>query len=239
MKKFSFRYILFLVTGTLIACEPQIQEDVEVHFQGELRKIMHENDISAKVDLDTLQKREHLYAIGALDSLKGEILVENGVPYMSTIQNDLIRVLKDFDHRAALLVYTEVAEWKKFDIPDSVKSMKGLELYLSEMMKKSDQELPFPFRLEGEDIAVEYHIIQPLKQHNATHEAHRKAGYQGQLKGEMIYITGFYSNNHHGIFTHHDSNLHMHVRNQEADEVGHVDGLTLGKNVKLFIPVSL
>ncbi|ELR73110.1 hypothetical protein C900_05745 [Fulvivirga imtechensis AK7] len=235
----KFKYLSLLLSGALMACNTPHLQDVEVHYAGELRKMMHQNDISAKVDLDTLRGMGRLYAIGALDSLKGEILVENGTPYVSVVQNGGVSVLNDFNYQATLLVYTIVEAWGRHNLPDTVETMKDLEYYLSGLAKKEGLRSPFPFRLEGKATAAEYHVIQPLAVSKATHDEHRKAGYQGVLENEKVYITGFYSTGHHGIFTHHNSNLHMHVRNEKADEMGHVDALRLDKDVKLFIPVSL
>lgn len=50
-------------------------------------------------------------------------------------------------------------------------------------------------------------------------------------------IVGFFSTDHKGIFTHHDTLLHMHYINHDRREMGHLDDLQLteGSIVKLYI----
>ena len=50
---------------------------------GALKNFMHNGDVSAKFDLRELEGREHYYGIGALENLKGEIMIINGEPYIS------------------------------------------------------------------------------------------------------------------------------------------------------------
>ena len=49
-------------------------------------------------------------------------------------------------------------------------------------------------------------------------------------------MLGFYSNSHHAIFTHHTTNMHIHVKTVDNKIAGHVDGLTLEKGMTLKLP---
>ena len=72
------------------------------------------------------------------------------------------------------------------------------------------------------------------RKEDAGQEAH-----QGQvnytLTNENVEIVGFYSTKHQGIFTHHDSFLHMHLITTDEQKMGHLDAVQL-KEMKLFLP---
>ena len=46
---------------------------------------MHEGDISAKVSLSKLKSIKHLYALGAIENLRGEIQIFNSKPYNTSV----------------------------------------------------------------------------------------------------------------------------------------------------------
>ena len=49
-------------------------------------------------------------------------------------------------------------------------------------------------------------------------------------------MVGFYSDAHHGIFTHHSTNMHIHMKTGDHKVAGHVDDLTLGPKMILKLP---
>ena len=52
-----------------------------------LKNIMHHGDLSSKIDLMELENLENLYALGAVEQLKGEILIMNSKPYISSCEH--------------------------------------------------------------------------------------------------------------------------------------------------------
>ena len=82
---------------------------------------MHKGDLSAKVDLNEFESRDGLYGIGAVENLKGEILILDGVSYVSFCEmNDSLKVntiKKTFDVKATLMVYSQVKNWIDIKIP--------------------------------------------------------------------------------------------------------------------------
>mgnify|MGYP001257323152 CR=1 FL=1 len=73
-------WIQLPLIGLLLSCDPSpqaIEADREVLYAGALRSIMHQGDVSVQMDLDDLKDRAHLYALGAVEDLKGnEKLIE-------------------------------------------------------------------------------------------------------------------------------------------------------------------
>ena len=67
-----------------------------------------------------------------------------------------------------------------------------------------------------------------------SHEKHIHSGLYGTLENQTVEMLGFYSNKHHAIFTHHTTNMHVHVKSDKA--TGHADSFTLGENMILKLP---
>ncbi|MBL6447145.1 acetolactate decarboxylase [Fulvivirga sp. 29W222] len=227
-----------LVAGMLAtSCANDQKGGYEVKYAGKLREIMHKNDISGKIAIDSLLERPGLFAVGALDSLSGEILVEEGTLYISRVEGEEVSLSKAKNAQATLLVYAHVNDWKRVQLPDSLNSMEELEGFLAHLANTQRVSKPMLFRLSGMPTNIRYHIIRPLGA-NATHRERKAAGFSGVLTGEQVSIIGFYSDQHQGVFTHRDSNVHMHVRNDNESIAGHVDDIQLGSNVQLYIPVE-
>lgn len=228
---------MLMAFAFLLSCTSDRNAGYEVQHAGQLRGIMHKNDISAKVAIDSLLERPNLFAVGALDSLSGEIIVEDGVAYISEVENDAVNLSEDKNAYAALLVYTWVKEWQEMPLPDSLSSLQSLENFLLHLSNAKGGDKPFPFRLKGKPESVSYHVIRPLAA-DATHDERKAAGFSGALTNEELSIVGFYSGKHHGVFTHHDSNIHMHMINEAKSIAGHIDDIKIGNNVQLYIPAE-
>ena len=70
-----------------------------------------------------------------------------------------------------------------------------------------------------------------------SHEKHISSGPHGTLANTAAEVLGFYSKHHHAIFTHHTTNMHLHVRTMDGQLAGHLDDLELGEGMKLLLPV--
>jgi acetolactate decarboxylase len=59
------------------------------------------------------------------------------------------------------------------------------------------------------------------------HEVHRAASPKGVLARAQVVLVGFYSTAHRGVFTHHDSDTHVHAVVDDPPLAAHVDGVRL------------
>ena len=210
---------------------------IKVEYAGALKTIMHEGDVSAKINLMSIKDIPHLFAIGAVENLKGEIIILDGNPFISSVKDGNISITESFDVKAALLVYTSVENWKEITIPEKVKSGKELESFLLQSAVKSEIDInsPFPFLIKGKIQSVGWHIIDWEESDSVhTHEKHKNSGLRGDITDQEITILGFYSNKHTGIFTHKTSNIHMHIVNRSEDIAGHLDQFQPGDNILLL-----
>lgn len=106
--KNSLGYILGISLLLLTSCtEVQHPPYQKVAHSGALRTIMSGN-LGATASLDTLATKDHLYALGAVAQLKGEIQIFDGAPFISSINKNEVVIDPTFSKKASLLVYAVV-----------------------------------------------------------------------------------------------------------------------------------
>ncbi len=215
-------------------------EDKElVKIAGSLKGIMQQNDISSKIDLNKLNKRDNLYALGAAENLKGEIQIFNGKPYNSQVESGKLLIENTYDKEASLLVYANVDEWIEKSIDKEISDLKSVQKIIESFAEQNKIDLsePIPFLLKGKAENLSWHVIDWNPGDSLhTHKRHKSSGLSGELKNEIVEIIGFYSDKHHGIITHHSTNIHLHFKNKSGNAAGHVDDLKTKKEIKIYFP---
>lgn len=236
--------IVFSLATVLLLMSCDTNKSVEVYHKGALRNMMHKGDLSAKADLRDLKSLEHLYGLGAIKDLKGEILIMDSQPFLSScFLEDSVkhnRIDKNYDAEACLLVYAQVEEWESSVIPAHIKSYEALEEYIHNQaqVKSFNMEKPFPFMLKGQFASMDWHVIDWKDGDTEhSHEKHIQSGLYGTQYDVSAEMLGFYSTKHHAIFTHHTTNMHIHSISNQGKRVAHVDNLTLDEQVVLLLPV--
>lgn len=204
-----------------------------------MRNVMWKGELEGKIKLDTISQRKGLYGIGPLAFLKGEILIYNGLTYVSTVidtTNMNVEVVPEVE--APFFVYGYVSAWKEQDLPESVVDMVSLEKQLDNLFKEINE--PLVFKLKGKVELAKIHI-QNLPDN--TNVSSPKEAHQGQvnytIEGETVEMIGFYSREHQGVFTHHDSNMHIHLITQNKKQMGHLDDFNIRSyQLKLYVPAD-
>lgn len=239
MKKSIYTIVVVFLTILTTSCKSKVNEDkkIEVKYAGALKNIMSGN-IQATISLDSLSNKKNLYALGAMENLKGEIQIFNGKPSNSFVKDRSLKINDSYNLKASLLVYAVIEEWDSFQIENS-KTKSDLEEQIIEIAKSSGMNIakPFPFLLDGSVTSLDWHVINWIdgdKVH--THKKHKEAGSNGRLTNRAVEILGFYSSKHKGIFTHHTSNMHMHFKTADNSVAGHIDDLSLNKRITLKLP---
>lgn len=119
-------------------------------------------------------------------------------------------------------------------MPSELKTISDVERFIDK--KTKHYKRPFAFKLIGNVSSAIIHI-QNLPE--GTNVSSPDEAHQGQtnyrLSNEDVQIIGFFSTEHQGVFTHHDSFLHMHLITKDESKMGHLDDLEIGK-MKLFLP---
>ncbi len=232
--------INYIIVLTLAACTNQHTSNgnFTVEHYGMLREIMMEQKMQSRIDLSTLKQVENLYALGAMDELRGEILIIDGQPVNSRANDGSLTIDTSFNSGAALLVKTEVKEWKVIEVDLDVSGLKQLENRIAALADQNeiDVDLPFPFQIIGTANRLEWHVINAADATERNHDAYKEAGLSGTEIQSEVQILGFYSNQHEGVFTHHGSYIHLHFVNQDRTKMGHVDELEFNGPIQLLLP---
>lgn len=207
----------------------------DVEIVGAMKNVMWKGELGSSIDLDTISDKNGLYGLGPVSYLKGELLINNGKSYVSKATSDsTMTVDKTFEIFAPFFVYGNVTEWKEILLPPEIRTNKDLEKYIDS--KTNDFKTPFAFKLVGQVSSAIIHI-QNLPE--GTKVSSPEEAHQGQtnynIENEKAEIIGFFSTDHKGIFTHHDSFLHMHLITKDETKMGHLDELEIGE-MKLYLP---
>lgn len=221
-------------------CLPEIERPAPppVRCHGSLRAMMHEGRISATISLGDLLPDPHLYALGALEDLAGEITVIAGEVWISMPGDGPDGVVTErgsqSERGAALLVETRVGAWF------GVRSESSLQLEdLADLALASDAEgSAVPFVLEGR-ATIEGHVVDGSKlEPGADHAAHRRAGIRLEAEREPILALGFASHSHEGVFTHRGERVHVHAVLPERGVSVHVDSMHLEPGARILLPAK-
>jgi len=235
----SLLITLILLSGLSCGKNQKDTDNFRVAYKGALKNMMHKGDISGKVDLYDFQQEKHFYALGAIENLKGEIQIFDSKPINTFVDQENLTVDNSFNKKATLLVYTWVKEWNSITIPDDIQTVEQLEKFI-ELTAYENQiniDKPFPFLIEGKVDSVDWHVID-WENGDTEHslKKHKSSGLHGNEKNVNVEIIGFFSKSHQTIFTHHSSNVHIHMKTVDNKIAGHVDELTLGKGILLKLP---
>lgn len=231
------RYLTLLILLAASCSQPQ---SVSIEHYGVLREIMMEQKIEANIDMNSLARKEHLYGLGALEGLSGEILILDSQAAYSLALDSGLTVMNGFDKKATLLVTSQVNDWKEIPLSQPTRNLGELQNLIREELVKHglDPSKPSPFLLEGQFKQVGWHVINAARATAQTHEAYKQAGASGMNSNIPGKILGFYSEQHEGVFTHHGSYLHLHILSADQKLLAHVDDLVMDENLTLSLPKS-
>ena len=207
-----------------------------VQWVGAQRDLMH-GDLSSHIALDALKGRRHLYALGPLELLRGEITIWDGEPSIARIQNGQIVIDRTLGHRAAFLVWTEVDRWRPVPLP-ALAGIAGLERFIVSAATAAhvDVTQPFPFLISGQTTHLNFHVLDKRDGLPHTPERHERAKVKFTLDNARVEIVGFYSDRHQGIFIPRGRVVHMHLRTHDQRLSGHVDEIRIVGDALLHLP---
>ena len=234
--KYSYLIIALVI---FFSCKEKQQHTAlnDFHIAGEMKNVMWKGMLDGIIQLDSIPS-ENLYGIGPIEHLSGEILIVNGKVYTSTIKNNESSLSVELAPKvkAPFFVYAHQDNWNKFSLPNYVNDLKAVEHFVDSL--SAQKSSPFVFKLEGKIDSAWIHV-QNLPPNTEVHSP--KEAHQGQvnfpLNSEKGIIVGFFSRNHQGIFTHHDSYIHTHFINDNKSKMGHLDKVYFNPNdVILYMP---
>ena len=230
-------FISILISMTSVDSSYAQQSAAPVKIAGQMKDVMWEGQLHGKIELDTILNREHLYGLGPVEYLTGEIMIIDGRCFISEVESDTsMRVEETFAVKAPFFGYANVSNWKPTVLPDTVLDPLQLQYHLEKETSVRDQ--PFFFKLNGyvENATVHVVNLPGGSTVSSPEEAHR--GQKDYAIGnEKVEILGFFSTRHKTIFTHHDTFLHMHLMTHDRKKMGHLDAFRFKKGeMMLYLP---
>jgi len=233
----KYIFLLFFIS-TLISCkENKVSSSIpsQVKHVGAMKNVMKKGELNGTIQLDTILPNENLFAIGPVEFLKGEITVFNGRSFVSKVESDSTMTISEIlDVKAPFLVYANVKNWKEITVPNNVVDLISLENFLNSL---NNSKNPFAFKIEADIEQATIHIVNLP---SGTTVSSPEEAHQGQvnyiLKDKTVDLIGFYSTKHHTVFTHHDTNMHIHLITKDQKQMGHLENLVFKKGkIKLFL----
>jgi acetolactate decarboxylase len=201
----------------------------KVEWRGAMQEIFASGSAAGTIELAPLLARPHLYALGPLADFTGELLVFDGTPFQSRRAGGKVEIVNRRDVKTPLLVWSYVEKWKEAAIPDDALELAALEAWLPKGAAAAglDATQPFAFLLIGAARKATIHIVSLPAGTPLTHENHDATKWSDEMTALPFSAVGFHSTEAKGIWTHHDSDVHVHLRATLSGEMGHVEALTL------------
>ena len=213
----------------------------DLWFIGAQRETIVNGKLAAALDLKTLAERPHLYGVGPIEQLRGEVTIVDSRPALARVGADgAVKVAQSFDAGAPFLVWAEVPRWVEHPIPAEIRSYDDLERFVPQAAEAAglDAEQPFPFRVTGREDLIEFHILNRIGDAPHNMETHKKIQTRFELERVEATIVGFHSTRHRGVFTPGDSNIHIHFQTPDNRQSGHIQKLEIGSGAVLGLPAG-
>ena len=235
MKKVVLLSMLWLVVAGVVRAQQGGQSVPRIC--GAMKNVMRKGELYATIALDTIKDKEHLYGMGPLAYLKGEITVVDGKAYRAVVAADGGMVVTEAEGLTApFFGYANVAKWRNVPLPDSVLSLPQLEAYL--LHGAGAGQGPYFFRLTAEVATANVHIVNlPAGRKVSSPEEAHEGQKNYTIKNREVELIGFFSTTHQTIFTKHDTYLHVHLMTKDRTQMGHLEDLLLkAGTAKLYLP---
>ena len=227
---------LACITFTLALSTPIVALTSEVRVIGQMRRMFMAHDIGPNVELRKITQEPHLYALGPLAQLTGEITVVNGQVFVSRANGNQAIVTPDPAAKAIFLVYASVLAWRSITIPTNVATEMDLPTFVERSLPAKARS---PFLVRGTALRAKYHIQNYHgKAQDLTHEAHDKSKVLFELSNTPVQLVGFFSNLEEdaGSFVHQGQTTHIHIISDDRKSMGHLESVMLAPGATLLLP---
>ena len=197
-------------------------------------------DLRGHVALEPLSSLPHLYALGPLEGVRGEVSIFRSEPSIARIEGDAVVTASTWSVRACFLVWAQVPLWSERTPRYPLADLDAIEREAVALARRTglDPDRPFPFRVEGTVVEVTLHVLDKRDDLRHDPERHERAKVRRTLSGTTVELIGFHSRHHRGVFTPRESNVHAHVRNADGRISGHLETIALAPGARLAVPAS-
>jgi hypothetical protein len=207
---------------------------------GAFQRMMHTQDISAKVQLKSIMHAGATEAVGATAGLRGEITAIDG-KLLVTYGAPCPMCGHPGEEHATLLASAKVTAWHvPLALPSDLAGA-ALDAWLIEQARKVGLDVgkPFPVRLKGTLTGVKMHVLRAanpnFKGHGSGHAmADQEISEADKIDGEVV---GFYAPaSAQGIITHPGEPFHYHWVDMARTKTAHLDAFGMAKGSQVRLP---
>jgi acetolactate decarboxylase len=213
----------------------------DLWFIGAQRETIMNGKLAAALDLKALAERPHLYGVGPIEQLRGEVTIAKSRPALAHVAHDgTVDVTQSFAVGVPFFVWAEVPRWVERPMPAEIRSYEDLERFVPQAAAAAglDADQPLPFLVAGREDLIEFHILNRIGDAPHNMETHKKIQVRFELERVEATIVGFHSTRHRGVFTPGDSNIHIHFQTPDNRQSGHIQRLEIGDGARLSLPAA-
>jgi alpha-acetolactate decarboxylase len=206
---------------------------------GSMRDVMRDGRTEGRVALGEAVTSPNAVGLGALEGLRGEIAVLDGVVWICRVDDggSACRRGAKPGEQATLLALSDVPAWDSIAVDEDL-IPEAIAPFLADVARRTglgDRE-PWPFVVEGEFVDVESHVLNgecPFAGPVAPeHEPSRKV--RGAVRGTLV---GYFAPAAVGTLVHHGEAIHVDLLLRSPEVyVGHVDRVTVRAGARLLVP---
>jgi acetolactate decarboxylase len=149
----------------------------DLRFIGAQRETVMNGKLAAALDLRTLAKTPHLYGIGPIEELRGEVTIAAAGRRLPAWGPDgTVRVAESFEAGAPFFVWAQIPAWQTVSIPAEVRTFADLEAFVPRAAASVnlDPQRPLPFLIRGHQDLIEFHVLNRIGDAAHGMEMHRK-----------------------------------------------------------------
>jgi len=232
-----FAVVVLLLTGCAHSQRQDNPPNDEVKTLGASANL-GKGDYSSYANLADFKAKRHLYAVGPVQHMGGEVLVIDSVPYAAEIRDGNVRVTSSWNYQPPFMVYAQVAHWLEIAVPVEVKTYADVETFLSTLAKQYalPENQAFAFTLKATAARVAFSVMNRPAMPEADKKPLRAYRTDWGLTDAPVEFVGFYSTAHEGVFLGNSERVHTHVITQDRTKAGHVESFELTPGGKLFLP---
>jgi alpha-acetolactate decarboxylase len=236
-----------LASGLLLASCATTMEPASAAWRGDvqrwgtLREALRDGRDQARVAVAEVA-REGVYAIGALEGLRGEITIADGEVWISEGHPERPVTTRGFTTNASatVLFAAEVHAWREIVVEKDVDPSE-LDAYVAGQARAVglDASRPFPFVVEGGLRHLDMHVLAgecPIRARMLGQEMASPA-YQFHSAFVEGRLVGMYAADSSGILCHMGSSTHVHaLLDRDGGLTGHAETVGLAAGAVLELP---
>jgi acetolactate decarboxylase len=214
-----------------------------VQWIGAQRDVLA-GDLRGHVELEALSAVPHLYGLGPLEGLRGEVSIFGSVPSIARIEREAMVTAASWHARACFLVWAQVPAWfeRSFErARDAIPAgLDRLEREVVVLAREAglDPDRPLPFRVRATAVEATLHVLDKRDGQPHNSERHEQAKVRRTLEGAAVELVGFYSRHHRGIFTPGESSVHVHLQTDDGRISGHLETIHLALGARVAVPAA-